>query len=141
MNKFPRNSELAVPTVTTGPLPASRKVYDAAEGYADVRVPFREIALSGGEPPFRVYDSSGPYTDPSVEIDVARGLARTREAWVRERGGVEAYAGRAVKHEDNGNVSGSHLARDFPNKPRPMRGSPPPPRGGGGPGGGAWQNG
>ena len=51
----------------------------------------------------------------------ARGLPRPREAWVRERGGVEAYDGRAVKPEDNGNVSGRLAARDFPNKPQPMR--------------------
>ena len=47
-----------------------------------------------------------------------KGLPRIRAAWVRERGGVEEYAGRDVKPEDNGNVSGKHLARDFPNKPR-----------------------
>ena len=94
---------------------------------ADVRVPFREIALTkeSGEPPFRVYDPSGPYTDPNAKIDVEKGLPRHREAWVRERGGVEQYAGRDIKPEDNGNVSGKHLARDFPNKaaalPRPRR--------------------
>ena len=47
---------------------------------------------------------------------------------MRERGGVEEYTGRDIKPEDNGNVSGKHLARDFPNKPRPLRApSPPPP--------------
>ena len=43
---------------------------------------------------------------------------------MRERGGVEEYVGRDIKPEDNGNVSGKHLARDFPNKPRPLRGLP-----------------
>jgi phosphomethylpyrimidine synthase len=124
MNKPTRKSELTLPKVTTGALPASRKVYSAPDGFADLKVPLREIALSekSGEPPFRVYDSSGPYTDPDVTIDVAQGLARWRSAWVTERGGVESYDGRAVKPEDNGNVSGAHLARDFPNKPRPFRG-------------------
>ena len=139
MNKIERKPEFATPKVTTGPLPASAKVYDAPEGHADVRVPFREIALSEGEPPFRVYDPSGPYTDGSAEIDVARGLPRMREAWIKERGGVEAYDGREVKPEDNGNVSGAHLARDFPNKPRPMRAittSSPSPLAGEGRGGG-----
>ncbi len=126
MNKFTRTSELDLPKVTTGPLPASTKVYDAPEAHADVRVPFREIALSeeSGEAPFRVYDPSGPYTDANAEIDVARGLPRHRQTWIKERGGVEAYEGRAVKPEDNGNVSGAHLARDFPNKPRPLHGLP-----------------
>jgi len=122
MNKQTRASDLTLPKVTTGPLPASTKVYDAPEGHADIAVPFREIALSEGEAPFRVYDPSGPYSDASAEIDVARGLPRHREAWVTERGGVEAYEGRAVKPEDNGNVSGARLARDFPNKPQPYRG-------------------
>jgi phosphomethylpyrimidine synthase len=138
MNKITRTSELAAPLVTTGPLPASSKVYTAPEGHADVRVPLREIALSGGEPPFRVYDPSGPYTDATAEIDVARGLPRLREAWVRARA-VETYDGRAVRPEDNGNVSASHLARDFPNKPRPFRAtstSPPSPLRGEGRGGG-----
>ncbi len=124
MNKLTRNSELTLPKVTTGPLPASAKVYDAPAGHADVRVPFRDIALSEGADAksFRVYDPSGPYTDDSAEIDVARGLARSRAAWIEERGSVEAYEGRQVRPEDNGNVSGAHLARDFPNKPKPYRG-------------------
>ncbi len=124
MNKLTRNSELTLPKVTTGPLPASAKIYDAPDGHADVRVPFRDIALSegAGAKSFRVYDPSGPYTDDSAEIDVARGLARSRTAWVEERGSVEAYEGRQVRPEDNGNVSGAHLARDFPNKPKPYRG-------------------
>ena len=123
MNKITRATDLSVPKVTTGPISASRKIYDAPNGHADVLVPFREITLSdaSGEAPFRVYDPSGPYTDSSAAIDVERGLPRMREAWIRERGGVEAYEGRAIKPEDNGNVSVSHAARDFTNKPQPMR--------------------
>ena len=84
MNKVTRKSELTLPKVTTGPLPASSKVYSAPEGFPDLRVPLREIALTekAGEPAFRVYDPSGPYTDASAEIDVTRGLPRVREAWV-----------------------------------------------------------
>src|SRR5581483_3568681 len=123
MNKITRAQDLLVPKVTTGPISASSKVYSSPEGHPDVRVPFREIALSkeSGEGAFRVYDPSGPYTDANAKIDVEKGLPRTREAWIRERGGVEAYAGREIKPEDNGNVTGKHAARDFPNKPRPMR--------------------
>ena len=123
MNKITRKKDLMIPEVTTGPITGSAKVYAAPEGYADVRVPFREITLmkESGEPPFRVYDSSGPYTDLGFKVDVEKGLPRHREAWVKERGGVEQYEARDIKPEDNGNVSGKHLARDFPNKPAPMR--------------------
>ncbi len=124
MNKITRSKELMVPKVTTGPISASSKVYSAPAGHPDIRVPFREIALSAGEPALRVYDPSGPYTEAGASIDVEKGLPRMRAAWVRERAGVEQYAGRDVKPEDNGNVSGKHLARDFPNKPAPLRGLP-----------------
>jgi phosphomethylpyrimidine synthase len=130
MNKITRSKDLMIPKVTTGPISASTKVYSSPEGHADVRVPFREIALSegAGEASFRVYDPSGPYTDANATIDVERGLPRLREAWVKERGGIEAYQGRDIKPEDNGNVSAKHLARDFPNKPQPMRAISPSPR-------------
>ncbi|MEQ1673026.1 MAG: phosphomethylpyrimidine synthase, partial [Hyphomicrobium sp.] len=122
MNKITRPSDMATPQVTTGPIAASRKIYTSPDGYADVRVPFREITLTDpAEPTFRVYDSSGPYTDAAAILNVETGLPRHREAWVRARGAVEAYQGRAIRPEDNGNVSGPHAARDFPNKPQPMR--------------------
>ncbi len=99
--------------VTTGSLPGSRKVYVETE--SGVKVPFREIALheSSGEPPFRVYDTSGPYTDETSIIDIDKGLERTRDAWVKARA-VEQYAGREVKPEDNGNVGAPNAAREFP---------------------------
>jgi phosphomethylpyrimidine synthase len=108
--------------VTTGALPGSRKAYVAPEGHADMAVPFREIALheSSGEPPFRVYDTSGVYSDDSAEIDVDAGLPRIREPWVKARG-VEAYTGRDVKPEDNGNVGAAHMAREFPVRNAPYR--------------------
>ncbi len=125
MNKPTRPGELELPKVTTGPISASRKVYCAPEGHSDVAVPLREIALTDpSEPVFRVYDSSGPYTDPAVDIDVAQGLPRRRTAWVAERGGVEAYPGREVKPEDNGHVSGAQAARVFPVVNAPLRALP-----------------
>ena len=83
--------------ITRDPLPRSRKVF--VEGSdPSVRVPMREIELSptresgsdGSEgvsenPPFQVYDTSGPYTDPSADIDVTRGLAPLRSAWIEAR--------------------------------------------------------
>ena len=113
--------KLAIPAVTTGALPASRKVHMQPDAAPDLRVPLREIALSGGEPSLPVYDTSGPYTDPDATIDVEKGLPRVRTAWVRERGGVADYEGRAVKPEDNGNVGETHAAREFPLAHRPLR--------------------
>ncbi len=116
--------ELKTPEVTTGALPASRKIYSAPETAPDLRVPLREIALSEGskEPPLPVYDTSGPYTDPAVKIDVEKGLLRQRVQWVKERGGIEEYEGRTIQPIDNGNATGKYLARAFPNTPKPMRG-------------------
>src|SRR5690606_11647827 len=76
------------------------------------------------EPPVRVYDTSGPYTDPQALIDVEAGLPRLREAWIEARGDSEIYEGREVRPEDNGNVGGSHLARAFPVRHAPRRGRP-----------------
>src|ERR1700686_1407849 len=117
------NPDTTLPAVTTGPLPSSRKIFVAPDEAPDVRVPLREIMLSegAGEPNLPVYDTSGPYTDPTVTIDVNAGLARARLEWVKERGGVEEYQGRPIKPVDNGNVSGKHLTRNFPNTPRPYR--------------------
>src|SRR5215467_1533892 len=118
--------DIATPKVTTGPIAGSRKVYAVPEAAPDLRVPVREIVLTeaAGEPPVPVYDTSGPYTDDNVAIDVEAGLARTRIEWVHERGGIEEYEGRPIQPVDNGNVSGKHLARAFPIVPRPLRAAP-----------------
>jgi phosphomethylpyrimidine synthase len=97
-------------SVTIGPITGSRKVYAAPKGRSDIRVPFREIALGDpGEPPVRVYDPSGPYTETAAPIDLAEGLPPVREAWIEARGLAAAKA-RAIRPEDNGNVSADHLA-------------------------------
>ncbi|HEY1707818.1 MAG TPA: phosphomethylpyrimidine synthase ThiC [Rhizomicrobium sp.] len=89
--------------ITRGPLPGSRKTY--VDG-----VPFREIALSGGEPAVRLYDTSGPYTDDSVAIDIEKGLAGRRRDWILARGDVEEYEGRERKPEDDGLKRGELLS-------------------------------
>ncbi len=89
--------------VSTGPLPASRKVFVAGERHKDIRVAMREIEVAGGkEPAVRVYDPSGPYTDPAHAIDIRTGLPPLRDKWIRARGDVEESRGRAVRPEDNG---------------------------------------
>src|SRR6058998_639309 len=70
----------------------SRKIY-LAGSRSDVRVPMREVALSGGEPPLVLYDTSGPYTDPDTRTDIKRGLPPLRLPWVRGRGDVEELPG------------------------------------------------
>ena len=109
--------------ITTGPLPASRKIYVDGTLHPDVRVPMREISLheTAKEPPVVVYDTSGPYTDPAETIDIEAGLKRLREPWIKARGDVEEYEGRTVKLEDN-NATGEHLVPEFPALRKPMRG-------------------
>jgi phosphomethylpyrimidine synthase len=108
MNEIPK---FAAPrTVTTGPIMGSRKVYATLKGSADIRVPFREIALSDpNEAPVRVYDPSGPYTESNATIDLAAGLKLVREAWIEARNFAETQP-REIKPEDNGNVSVDRLA-------------------------------
>ena len=88
-----RNAEPNVRIANTEPLPASKKVY--IRGARGTRVPMREISLHptkgmNGQvelnPPVRVYDTSGPYTDPSVAVDLRRGLPALRQPWILERG-------------------------------------------------------
>jgi phosphomethylpyrimidine synthase len=113
------NSKLEMP-VTTGPLPGSRKIHVAGVVHPDIRVAMREVALdaSANEPPVRIYDPSGPYTDASAQIDIAAGLPPLRTAWIEARGDVERYPGREVKPEDNGVVNvpgGKSDVAEFPN--------------------------
>jgi phosphomethylpyrimidine synthase len=90
--------------ITRTPFPASRKVY--LDGPDGVRVPWREIELSDTlvedapgvvrkqpNAPLRVYDCSGPYTDPAATIDVRAGLPALRAAWIAARGDSEQLAG------------------------------------------------
>ena len=82
------------------PFPRSQKVY-VQGSRPDIRVPMREISLDvtptdfGGEinAPVTVYDTSGPYTDPNVTIDVRKGLADVRSAWIEDRGDTEKLPG------------------------------------------------
>ncbi|MGV2497317.1 phosphomethylpyrimidine synthase ThiC [Pelagerythrobacter aerophilus] len=85
--------------VTTGPIRGSRKIH-----VGERRVAMREIALEGGEEPVRVYDTSGPYTDPEAQIDIRQGLPALRREWQLARGDVEEYQPREVKPEDNGQL-------------------------------------
>ena len=108
---FPKGSP---ETVTTGPVTGSRKVYASVAGRDDIRVPFREIALTDPkEAPVRVYDPSGPYTETDARIDLLKGLPGVREPWLASRG-YEAIEPRAVKPEDNGFAAADKLVAPCP---------------------------
>ena len=123
MNKTINAKALDANGISTTPLSASRKVYASSPLATDIRVPFREIAIDDpNAPAFRVYDTSGPYTDPAIAIDLKRGLPRLRENWIAERGDAEPYSGRAIRPEDDGNVSPERAVAHFPLAHQPLRG-------------------
>jgi phosphomethylpyrimidine synthase len=113
-----RNDQLAITQTSDGThLPASQKVYVETNGSTvnqnkhNLRIPFREIALTPSKamdgtleenPPVRVYDTSGPWTDPEQKHDVRGGLPAHRIEWITGRGDVEQYTGREVLPQDNG---------------------------------------
>ncbi len=87
--------------VTTEPLPNSSKKYQTGNLHPEIRVPYREVKLSPSKAfnsdqlidnePVVIYDTSGPYTDPDVVIDVSRGLAPIRTGWIEKRNDTELY--------------------------------------------------
>jgi phosphomethylpyrimidine synthase len=86
----------------------------------------RSIALhpDAQEPPLSVYDSSGPYTDPALHVDISKGLPRVREPWIVGRSDSESYPGRAVRPIDNGlkGLEAGAAAHEFPLRHVPRRG-------------------
>jgi len=98
------------PTKIENALPNSRRIYIDGK-QPGVRVPFREIDQNPTRnfdnsleenPPVRVYDTSGPYGDPSIEFDVREGLHAVRREWIVSRGDVEEYEGRDLQPIDDG---------------------------------------
>ena len=98
------------PTTAGTPFPGSRKTY-LQGSRPDLRVPMREVVLSTGDSVV-LYDTSGPYTDPSLRTDVRLGLPALRKDWIAERGDTEAYDGRPVQPVDNGLKSHDHRNLD-----------------------------
>jgi phosphomethylpyrimidine synthase len=90
--------------------PASTKTY-LQGSRPDLRVPMREVALSTGDSVV-LYDTSGPYTDPTLKTDIRLGLPALREGWIAERGDTEEYDGREVKPVDNGLKNHDHRNLD-----------------------------
>ncbi|AWV35905.1 MULTISPECIES: phosphomethylpyrimidine synthase ThiC [Paenibacillus] len=114
-------SELNNDPINLSAFPASQKVY-VKGSRPDIQVPMRKISLSptagiDGEEenaPIHVYDTSGAYTDANIQTDIRQGLEPNRLSWIEERGDAEAYEGRNVKPEDNGNATGKAVAEVFP---------------------------
>ncbi|MBI3617252.1 MAG: phosphomethylpyrimidine synthase ThiC, partial [Candidatus Omnitrophica bacterium] len=79
----PQTTDLSYP-----PFEGSQKLYKTGKQFVDVRVPFRAVTTTGGDV-VELYDTSGPYTDKDVPIDITRGLPALRDCWIRGRGDVE----------------------------------------------------
>tara|TARA_B100000029_G_scaffold375348_1_gene369733 strand:+ start:305 stop:2245 length:1941 start_codon:yes stop_codon:yes gene_type:complete len=112
--------------ISTDPIsPKSKKVYVSGTIHSDIKVPFREISLSASttvngngngngyhieqdESSLIVYDTSGPYTDPDVKIDIREGLDPIRLPWIIGRGDVEYYDGRKIEPKDDGYRQGEN---------------------------------
>ncbi len=127
MSKDQANTNAICPStthVTRGALTGSKKVY-----IGEHRVPMREIMLEDpDQASITVYDTSGPYTDDSIELDIMKGLPTRRKDWILERGDVEEVEGRTVKPIDNGYKDEAALERrkikheKFPASPeKPLR--------------------
>ncbi len=114
MADVPARTEIGV---TTGPIRGSKKVH-----VGPLRVAMREIHLdpSAKEPPLRVYDPSGPYTDPDARIDIMAGLPQLRRQWIEARGDVESYDAREIRPEDNGQL-GPDRSGGVPQFPRHVK--------------------
>src|SRR6267143_610558 len=101
----------------------SRKIY-LAGSRSDLRVPMREIALSGGEPPLTLYDTSGPYTDPEVHTDIKRGLPPLRLPWVLGRADVEELPGATSQYRRQREEDPTLGGVRFASVRRPLRARP-----------------
>ncbi len=125
-----------IDSLQSQPYPNSTKVY-VAGGAADVKVAMREIALSptlvGGteqapeyEPnaPLRVYDTSGPYTDPQIELDVRRGLPRLRQRWIEARDDTEQLDGASSRYAQQRLADEGLDHIRFDQLPKPRRAQP-----------------
>ena len=114
-------------SASTQPMDGSRKIY-VQGSRPDIRVPMREIRLEdtpasfGAEknPPIPVYDTSGPYTDPEVRIDLLQGLGDVRNNWIDERGDTEWLDGPSSEYgqERKSDPALAHLRFEHLRRPR-----------------------
>ncbi|MDE2231313.1 MAG: phosphomethylpyrimidine synthase ThiC [Candidatus Omnitrophica bacterium] len=112
------------------PLAGSKKVYRAGLTRTDIRVPFREVELSDTQThdgkiipngPVRLYDTSGPYTDPSVQVDITQGLPQLRSKWILERGDVEFLKAPSSQYRNQRDNDLDLAPVRFPSIRKPLR--------------------
>ncbi|MDF1823668.1 MAG: phosphomethylpyrimidine synthase ThiC [Verrucomicrobiales bacterium] len=116
----PNESGPSEPKTVADVFPNSRRVYIPGAIHEDISVPLREVDLSETKhpngrvevnEPVRIYDTSGPWGDPSFSGNVTEGLPALRRDWIMARGDVAEYDGRDIKPEDNGYLSDEHASR------------------------------
>jgi len=131
MSAIPKQSTSSPPPASSAgvqPFPSSRKIYSSGSRVG-LRVPMREILLADthvatgveSNHPVTVYDSSGPYTDPDVVIDLRRGLLPLREDWVVERGDTERLPAVSSEYGRKRQTDPALAAQRFPHLRRPRR--------------------
>ncbi|MEJ2336696.1 MAG: phosphomethylpyrimidine synthase ThiC [Gemmatimonadales bacterium] len=103
--------------------PAARKVY-VTGSRPDLRVPMREITLADPNPPVRLYDTSGPYTDPDVTIDLAKGLEHRRLPWILERVDVDELPAPTSEYRREREADPELEELRFPGSLKPLRAKP-----------------
>ncbi len=133
-----RSAQNRLPTdsvITRDPFPASKKIFRPGKLHPDIRVAMREISLSptkvhgiGAEKgdsrenaPVVVYDTSGPFTDPAIAIDVRQGLPALRAEWIRKRGDVEEMQGPSSGYGKERLADTDLDAIRFPSPRKPLR--------------------
>ncbi|GIV27717.1 MAG: phosphomethylpyrimidine synthase [Bacteroidia bacterium] len=116
--------------ITTEPFPNSEKVYVSGKIFPFIKVPMRKIKLSPTKlsngkiienPDVYVYDTSGPYTDPNIKIDVYKGIERIREQWIKDRNDVEQLNDFTSEYTRQRNNDEKLNSIRFPNIPKPYR--------------------
>ncbi len=112
------------------PLPGSQKIYHTGKIYPQIRVPFREIAQTSSigpdnqkifNPSVQLYDTSGPYTDPDTQIDIAKGLPFLRKSWIFQRGDVEELSVTTSRYRFLRETDPAYAPIRFPQNKKPLR--------------------
>lgn len=124
------NKDLKSFNLSYAPLPGSKKIYRSGNLHKSIRVPSREISLTPthtaknetlSNEPVIVYDTSGPYTDPSVKINIAEGLPALRREWIMARGDVEELSTPTSQYRQKIDNDSTLDAIRFPLSAKPLR--------------------
>jgi len=108
-------------TIKYDAFPGSEKSYLTNPDFPELQVPTRLVHLAEPNGSIRLYDTSGPYTDPSITIDISQGLPETRKKWVVDRGDVEELEGFSSAYYHTRRLDEKLDTLRFPNIRKPMR--------------------